>query len=94
MKNMKIDPKNIEFAGSAKPTQWGLIIGAAIDKYSGNTMTADDDLIRTAISDELQNTTLDIPTIDSLQPTQKEAIDKLLKDVTVNLSTEDLKTLF
>lgn len=94
MKNMKITHDNVQLAGFGNPIQWGAVIGIAIDKYSGNVIMANDDGIRDAIKAELENGGLDVPAIDTLPSNQVEAINRLLKETTTNMSSEDLKALF
>ncbi|MEZ8584721.1 hypothetical protein AB6C83_08745 [Vibrio cyclitrophicus] len=94
MKGLYVEPKSIKLAGHGNSTQIGMAVGIAIDKYSGNTVVADDDLIKEAIRLELTNPNNNIPSFDEHTPSQIEAVDKMLKDVTNSMRAEDLRELF
>ncbi|MCS3790769.1 MULTISPECIES: hypothetical protein [Aeromonas] len=94
MNDMNIPSNEIKLAGFGNSIQWGAVIGIAIDKYMNLKTVPDDDGIRDAIRDELKSGNLDVPDIKTLPPHKIKAIDKLLKDSTVNLSSKDLEDLF
>ena len=94
MKKIKIASDSIKLNGFGKSTEWGAVIGIAVDKMVSSSSVYDDDDVRKAIYEELKNRTLTVPDINSLPPQKIEAIDKLLKETTISLSSTDLKKLF
>ncbi|VVM76637.1 hypothetical protein PS673_02057 [Pseudomonas fluorescens] len=89
-----INHEEIKFAGDGNPTEWLGIIGVAIDKYSGNTLIADDNEIKKAIKHELDNSGIHLPPIDTLPKSRIEEIDQILKGSSKNLTSKDLQKLF
>ncbi|EAO8199355.1 hypothetical protein E2X98_18865 [Salmonella enterica] len=94
MKNLKISPEKIQLAGHGNSTQIGMAVGIAIDRISGNTLTATDDMIKNEIKIELAKPENNIPPYNSYTPEQLNAVDNMLKKVSNSISVTDLERLF
>ena len=94
MKNLNIKPSKIKLAGSGNPIQWGAVIGIAIDTYVKDASTLDDVRLLDEIKVQLENPGLQIERPSNLDSNNQEAINNLLKEVSSNLTINELEQIF